>query len=231
MARQPLSADLLDKLASYDTPTICNALELLDPERRGFGFTRQALIASATAPAPRVGYAKTARIRTTRPQGISAEALSARNEAYLDYVAAGAGPKIALHEDLDGEVGIAACWGDVMATMHKAMGFAGVVTNGAIRDIAGMPDDFLLLARGERPSHGHLHTADHGEPVDIAGMVASDGDLIHMDRNGAVVIPHEFASELAAKTEQILAVEDAVKTAARTQPFDLAALRAARVRH
>ncbi len=53
--------------------------------------------------------------------------LSARNDAYLDHVAAGAGPKIALHQDLDDAAGIAACWGDVMASMHKAMGFVGVV--------------------------------------------------------------------------------------------------------
>ena len=72
MARTPHSADLLGKLAGYDTPTICNALEVLDPERRGFGFTKIALLASLPAPAPRVGYAKTARVRTSRPQGISA---------------------------------------------------------------------------------------------------------------------------------------------------------------
>ncbi len=228
MARTTHSADLLGKLAGYDTPTICNALEVLDPERRGFGFTTLALIASLSAPAPRVGYAKTARIRTSRPHGISAEVRAARNDAYLDYVAAGTGPKIALHQDLDDAAGIAACWGDVMATMHKAMGCVGVVTNGAIRDIAGMPDDFLLLAQGEKPSHGHLHTIGHGEPVDIAGMVAADGDLIHMDRNGAVVIPHALAAELPATADRILAAEDVIKTAARTEPFDLSALRATR---
>ena len=231
MARTTHSADLLGKLAGYDTPTICNALEVLDPERRGFGFTRQALTASVSAPTPRVGYAKTASIRTTRPQGISAEVLRARNDAYLDYVAAGPAPKIALHQDLDDVAGIAACWGDVMATMHKAMGFVGVVTNGTIRDSAGMPDDFLLLASGEKPSHGHLHTVVYGEMVDIAGMVANDGDLIHQDRNGALVIPHAFAADLPATADQIIAVEDAVKRAARTEPFDLSALRAARVRH
>ncbi len=230
MARKPHSADLLGKLAGYDTPTICNAREVLDPERRGFGFTGKALIASLSAPAPRVGYAKTARMRTSRPQAISAELRSARNDAYLDYVAAGTGPKIALHQDLDDGAGIAACWGDVMATMHKALGCVGVVTNGAIRDIAGMPDDFLLLASGEKPSHGHLHTVVHGEPVDIAGMVANDGDLIHMDRNGAVVIPHAFAAELPATADRIIAAEDAIKSAARTEPFDLSAVRAARTR-
>ena len=231
MAEQPLSDDLLGKLAGYDTPTICNALEVLDPERCGFGFTRRPLISSIAAPAPRVGYARTARIRTTRPQGLSGETRAARNKAYYDYVADGAGPKIALYQDMDGDAGIAACWGDVMATMHQGMGFVGVVTNGAIRDIAGMPDDYLLLASCVKPLHGHLHYIDHGGEVDIAGMVANNGDLIHMDRNGAVVIPDTFAADLPAAAEQIIGQEETIKSAARKRPFDMDALRAAQARH
>lgn len=221
-------ADILAKLAEYDTPTICNALETLDIERCGFGFTKRALIGSDPNAMSRVGYAKTARIRTTRPQGIDGTELKARGDAYYSYACDGEGPKVALHQDMDGEAGIAACWGDVMSTMHKGMGFVGVVTNGAIRDIAGMPDDFLLLATGEKPSHGHLQTVDHGGPVDVAGMIAHDGDLVHMDRNGAVVIPHEFAADLPAAAERIIAKEDAIKAAAQRQPFDLAAVRSAR---
>ena len=231
MSRPPHAPDLLARLAGYDTPTICNALEVLDVERCGFGFTRRALISSMTSPAPRVGYAKTARVRTTRLQGVTAEARAAAGEAYLDYVATGEGPKIALHQDLDDAHGIAACWGDVMATMHQAMGFVGVVTNGALRDIAGMPDDFLLLGSGEKPSHGHLQTVDHGETIDVAGMVVADGDLIHMDRNGAVVIPHDFATDLPAAADGILKVEAAIKAACAETPFDFARLRAARIRH
>ncbi len=34
----------LEALGCFDTPTICNALELVAPERRAFGFTTENLI-------------------------------------------------------------------------------------------------------------------------------------------------------------------------------------------
>ena len=66
---------------------------------------------------------------------------------------------------VDGPNGIAACWGDVMANLHHGMGCVGVVTDGAFRDIPGMPDGIMMLARGEKPSHGELHMLTFGEPV------------------------------------------------------------------
>ena len=39
-----LTADLIAALKSVDTPTVCNALELLVPERRGYGFTTKPLV-------------------------------------------------------------------------------------------------------------------------------------------------------------------------------------------
>ena len=35
----------LDALAAWDTPTICNALEIVVPERRALGFNRRPLVA------------------------------------------------------------------------------------------------------------------------------------------------------------------------------------------
>jgi hypothetical protein len=40
----PLPASLLEKLAQYDTPTICNAMEVVAPERRLIGYTTKPLV-------------------------------------------------------------------------------------------------------------------------------------------------------------------------------------------
>ena len=220
-------ADLLATLARLDTPTICNALERLDPARSGFGFTRRPLICSHPDAGPRVGYARTAKIRTTPPQGEDKEALTARRFAYFDYVNAGDGPKIAVHQDLDGDEGIAACWGDVMANLHKAMGCVGVVTNGAFRDIPGMPEGIPMLAAGEKPAHGFLHMIAFGEPVEVAGMTVRDGDLLHMDRNGAVVIPAALAPALPEAALQVVEREQRVIALCRAPDFSLERVKAA----
>ena len=60
MAEYPFTAADLDALRQWDTPTLCNALELVVPHRRGYGFTIRPLVASdptlkpsAAWPAPR----------------------------------------------------------------------------------------------------------------------------------------------------------------------------------
>jgi regulator of RNase E activity RraA len=216
---------LLEQLARFDTPSVCNGLEVLDPAFTLYSYTKGFLICSHPDRPPRIGYARTAAIRTTRAHGEDAAALKSRRLAYFEYVDAGDGPKICVHQDLDGAGGIAACWGDVMANIHLGMGCVGALTDGAIRDIPGMPDGIMMLARGEKPSHGELHTVSFGEPVQIDGLVIRDGDLVHMDRNGAAVIPHHLAAELPAAIEQVQRREAALIEAAQRRPFDYGAVR------
>lgn len=210
-----LSPDLLAELASFDTPAICNGLEVLDPAFTLYSYTKDILICSHPDRPARVGYARTAQIRTTRAQGDSDFALKQRRIAYYDYVAMNEGPQICVHQDMDAPHGIAACWGDVMANVHKSLGVVGVVTNGAIRDIPGMPDGIQMLAAGERPSHGELHMVDFGGTVQVCGLTVRDGELLHMDRNGAAVIPKHLAADLPAAVRKVGDREHAIIKAAQ----------------
>ena len=210
-----LSPDLLAELASFDTPAICNGLEVLDPAFTLYSYTKDILMCSHPGRPARVGYARTAQIRTTRVQCESAAALNQRRLAYYDYIATNEGPQICIHQDVDGIHGIAACWGDVMANVHKSLGVVGGVTNGAIRDIPGMPDGIQMLAAGEKPSHGELHMVDFGGAVQVAGLTVRDGDLVHMDRNGAAVIPLALAADLPAAVRKVGDREQAIIGAAQ----------------
>lgn len=209
------SSDLLAELASFDTPGICNGLEILDPAFTLYSYTKDYLMCSHPDRPARIGYAKVAQIRTTRTHGESAADLKDRRVAYYDYVAESEGPTICIHQDMDGPAGIAACWGDVMANVHFSLGVVGVVTNGAIRDIPGMPEGIQMLAGGEKPSHGELHMVSYGGTVQVAGLTISDGDLVHMDRNGAAVIPHALAADLPAAVRQVGDKEQAIIRAAQ----------------
>src|SRR5260370_33886442 len=72
MPRLPDSADL-EALKAFDTPTICNALELVIPARRATGFTRRPLIAAFPELKPVVAFARTAMIRSREPHPRSRE--------------------------------------------------------------------------------------------------------------------------------------------------------------
>ena len=64
---QPLTQDDLDALKRYDTPTICNALEIVAPDRRTMGFTTEQFSCLDPKLPPIVGYARTATIRAAEP--------------------------------------------------------------------------------------------------------------------------------------------------------------------
>ena len=81
--------------------------------------------------------------------------------------------------------------------MHQALGCLGVVTNGAVRDLDMIADGFQFLSGTVVPSHAWVHLVSHGEPVDVSGMLTHTGDLVHADRHGAVIVPHEAARDVA----------------------------------
>jgi regulator of RNase E activity RraA len=223
-----IDATLLATLKTFDTPTICNALEIVAPERRLTGFTIKPLVCPFPDLAPIVGYAKTASIRATHANDLTGPEARAQRIAYYEYIAAGPQPGISIIQDLDGaDVGFGAFWGEVQSTVHHALGLLGVVTDGCIRDIPQWAPGFQALAGSIAPSHGHVHLAGFGQQVRVAGMLVRSGDLIHADRHGAVVIPVAAAAKIPAACDLLVRKEAAILDDARKPGFTIAKLRAA----
>jgi regulator of RNase E activity RraA len=224
MPDQPLTEAELAALRKYDTPTICNALELVVPERRALGFTTETLICPFPELPPMVGYARTALIRSTLSSGQSAaEQRQARLE-YYRYVAAGGGPKVVVIQDVDSRIGFGCFWGEVQTAIHKALGGKGLITNGGVRDLDAVAPEFQVLCGKVTPSHAWVHAIAYGGTVDVFGMVVRSDDLIHADRHGAVVIPHEVARKVASAAELCARREAPILKVARSADFSLEAL-------
>ena len=199
-------------LRSIDTPTVCNLIEIVAPERRGFGYTVKHLHCPFPELPPMVGFAKTATIRAREAVPLGQAGYMQRRLDYLDYVAAAPQPSIVVLEDLDHPVGYGAFWGEVQSNVHKALGCLGTITNGSIRDIPAIAPGFQMLAGSIVPSHAYVHVVDVGLEVNIHGMAVSSHDLIHADRHGAVVVPvgivdamEKAAGDLAAREAKIIA--------------------------
>jgi regulator of RNase E activity RraA len=223
-----IDAALLEKLKTYDTPTICNALEIVDPARRLTGFTVKPLVCPFPQLPPIVGYAKTATIRTTHAHELDAKAQRAQRIAYYEYIAGKPAPGIMVIQDLDGpDVGFGAFWGEVMSAVHKGLGLLGVVTDGCIRDIDQWAPGFQALAGSVMPSHAHVHLHDFGKEVRVAGMLARSGDVVHADRHGAVTIPEAVAAKIPAACDLLARKEAVILEMARAPGFNVAKLREA----
>ena len=223
-----IDAALLEKLKGYDTPTICNALEVVDPARRLTGFTVKPLVCPFPNLPPIVGYAKTATSRSTHAHELDARKAREQRIGYYEYIAAQPTPSIVVIQDLDGaEVGFGAFWGEVMSAVHKGLGCLGVVTDGSIRDIDQWAPDFQALAGSIVPSHAHVHLADYAKEVRVAGMLVRSGDLIHADRHGAVTVPAALAEKIPAACDLLARKEAVILEMARAPGFDVAKLREA----
>lgn len=223
-----LTASDLAALVKLDTPTVCNALEDLSAEHRITGFTFQPLVCPFPDLPPIVSYAKTATIRSMRPGAATGQAASEMRVAYYGYVGDGDEPKISVIQDLDGaQAGFGAFWGEVNSNVHKALGCLGVVTDGCIRDIPDWAEGFQALAGSIKPSHAHVHVVSWGGQVNVAGMVVNDGDLVHMDRHGAVIIPIARAREVPAAAARIAAREKVILDVCKAPGFSYEKLKQA----
>jgi regulator of RNase E activity RraA len=227
MPRLPEPADL-NALKAFDTPTICNALEVVAPARRTIGFTRRPLIAAFPELKPVVAFARTAIIRAREPHPRSREEAKEVRLGYYAHIAEEPLPSIAVIQDIDlPDTGFGAFWGEVQSHVHKGLGCAGVITDGSVRDLEAMAPGFLVLAGSIMPSHAHVHLVDYGGTVSVAGMVVSPNDVIHADRHGAVVIPPEAVRDIPAAVALIARREKVIIDASKTPGFSVARLRQA----
>ncbi len=192
MPERPFSRSDLEILKQWDTPTICNALELIVPERRAIGFTVEPMVAVDAKLPPIVGLARTGTIRAKEPpRGPVADRV-----AWYDYVADADLPTVVVIQDVDDRPGYGAFWGEVQSTIHKALGAVGCVTNGSFRDLSAWAQGFQMIGGRIGPSHAHVHMVDFGKPVNVFGMQTAHDDVIHADYHGAVVIPRDAVRKL-----------------------------------
>jgi regulator of RNase E activity RraA len=212
-------------LRSIDTPTVCNLIEIVAPDRRGGGYTAMHLHCPFPDLPPMVGFAKTVTIRAR--DKISGPSYMQKRMDYLDYVAAPPPPSVVVIEDQDEPPGYGAFWGEVQTNVHQALGCLGTVTNGSVRDIPAVAPGFQILAGSFAPSHAYVHVVEFGIPVTVHGMPVTSGDVIHADRHGAVVVPIDQIDAMQAALDGLAKQEARIITAARAPGATVETIKAA----
>jgi 4-hydroxy-4-methyl-2-oxoglutarate aldolase len=215
-----LSTAELDSLRRYNTPTISNAIELFDVRPRHVGYLPHTIRCLLPNLGPIVGYAVTSQTRAA-----PAEAGETRVDLlgdYLRYVASVPGPKIAVGWDRDTPPGLGAQFGEVTATIHQKLGCVGHITSGCPRDLDEVEAlGFQLFGLNPCVSHAHVRLIDFGTPVMIGGVEIKSGDLIHADKHGVCLIPHEIAPKLAAACVEVESRERPLLEMCRGDNFSL----------
>ena len=179
-----------------------NAVETFDIRPRDQGFASGAVKCMFPAMEPLVGYAATATIRALG-------AVTAGNHAVLyEHVQEVPGPRVVVVQDLDDPPGAGALWGEVQSNIFKALGCAGCVTDGCVRDLEEVRRlGFHFFAGSVGVSHAYVRVESAGTPVTVGGLEVSPGDLLHGDRHGVLLIPHQIAAELPEAADKLIARE------------------------
>ena len=113
MSQYPFTQADLEALKAWDTPTICNALELVVPARRTHGFTVRPVQCAYPNMKPICGLARVGTIRAAFPSGRTKDADRAARIGWYEYVAKAAMPTVVVLQDLDDVPGTGAFWGEV----------------------------------------------------------------------------------------------------------------------
>jgi 3-hexulose-6-phosphate synthase/6-phospho-3-hexuloisomerase len=114
---------------------------------------------------------------------------------------------------IDAQGGTTAVWGELASWSCKVKGVAGVVIDGAIRDVPDIVEmGFPAFARhqvshaGEPKGHGEI-----GAEIVCGGQTVRSGDWVIGDASGVVVVPQERAVEIANRAVNVFETENRLR--------------------
>jgi 4-hydroxy-4-methyl-2-oxoglutarate aldolase len=112
----------------------------------------------------------------------------------------------------DGFAG-AAIMGDNVAWMARNGGVVALVTDGVVRDAAGIREIGVpMFAAGITPNSCARNGPGRvGLPVVCGGVAVAAGDVLVGDADGVVVVPRAELAAVVARLEQVLAAERALQ--------------------
>lgn len=218
------SKEQLEALRRFDTCMVSNAIETFELRLRNTGFAASTIRSVFEDWPPMVGYAATARLRTTDVP-ISNGVYHDRTDWWKSILQVPE-PRIVVIEDIDQEPGLGAFVGDVHAAILRALGCVGYVTNGAVREIPRVREQgFYLFAGNIAVSHAYAHIFDFGARVHVGGLEVQPGDLLHGDRHGLLSVPTRIAADIPAIAAKLQATEQRLIEFCQSREFSVDALR------
>jgi 4-hydroxy-4-methyl-2-oxoglutarate aldolase len=222
-----ITAETLKRLAQFDTPTICNVIELFDVRPRTDGYMNAKIQANFPEMPPMVGFASTASFRSGAFPG-KGDAYGSM-ERQVELFAELPGPAVVVFQDLDNPA-VGATFGEVMCSTYKSFGSVGLITSGGGRDLLQVKAlGYPVFTGSTICSHACCHILHVGLPVHVGGLMVDNGDLLHGDANGVTNIPRDIATDVADASQEFIDAEkivlDYVNGPGKKTPAGLASAR------
>ncbi len=221
-----LTPEQVDALRQIDTCVLANAIEVFGLRLRNEGFADSSIRCLFGSMPPMVGYAVTARIRCSNPSP-TGHTYFERTE-WWNHILNTPAPRVFVLQDVDERPGFGAFLGEVHTSILKALGCAGAVTNGSVRDLPAVEAlEVPLFAGGVAVSHAYAHFVDFGGEVEIGGLKIKPGNLLHGDRHGLISVPLQIAKDLPSVAAHMREIDQKIIAVCRSPEFTIEKLRAA----
>jgi 4-hydroxy-4-methyl-2-oxoglutarate aldolase len=219
-----LTTELIDAYRRLNGADVSNAIETFGVRLRNEGFADGTLRCLYPELPPTVGYAVTARIRCSEPPPVG-HSYHDRTD-WWNYIVSIPAPRVVVVEDLDPRPGFGAFVGAVHASILLALGCVGYATNGSVRDVEAVRAfAFQLFAASTSISHGFAHIVDFGEPVQVAGLAVSSGDVLFGDGEGLLSVPPALIAGVPVVAAGMAEAEARVMAFCRSSRFSIDGLR------
>jgi 4-hydroxy-4-methyl-2-oxoglutarate aldolase len=194
---QPVD-DLVSRLERLDVCAVSDALDALSMPSAVLGLVPMWEGARLVGPARTVKLAEGPAPPGSPPVHLGARAIEASDRGDVVVV------------DNGGRTGMGG-WGGLLALAASVKGVAGVIVDGACRDIDEARElRFPAFARTPvaRTARGRVHEQSSGQPVSLGRVHVVPGDLVMADGSGVVIVPKGRAEQVIARAEQIVAREE-----------------------
>lgn len=212
-----------EALRAVDSPTVANAIERFLIRPRVEGYAGYDLRCAFPSQGTMMGYAVTCTADSTTEGRKDDRGLLRLWEA----LEAAPKPSVLVIKDVGPERQRSCHMGEVMATIAKALGAVGCVSDGGLRDVLEVQalGGFQYFCPGFVVSHGQAVILDINVPVTVSGMAVRPGDLLHGDLNGVLVVPAGVAAQVADESAKVREAEKVILDLARAPGFTVAKLR------
>jgi regulator of RNase E activity RraA len=187
---------MLARFAKLSPANISDAMDQVAGQRGFLDHDVRPMVAGSF-----VGRAATALVRAVPPDQSTPATAAKHSVEMIDTSKPGDVGVIVMEGSLD-----VAAMGGLMGTAAKVRGMAGMVLDGALRDVRevralGLP----VYARSISPANavGRFASVANQIPVKCAGVTITPGDIVAASEEGVVVIPKDKAEAVLKRAEEI----------------------------
>ncbi len=192
-----VSADPI--VAGFQKTTVASVSDAVDTVTGKRGYLSHSV--RPFVPGKVVGRARTSLVRPATAEAASPALAVKHSVEMIDSAKPGEVGVIVMEGSLD-----VAAIGGLMGTAAKARGMAGMILDGAVRDIAelrglGLP----IYARSASPATAvsRYASVSRDTEVECAGVKVRPGDIIVAGEDGVVVVPQDRAAEVLKAAQEI----------------------------